>query len=242
MTTSGGVATRGGLAASGEYRWVYLWSWPIRAMHWIAAISLVTLALTGFFIGRPYFMAGGEAGSPYAMGTVRFVHYVAAALLVMTGIVRLYWLFAGNKFERWRALFPVMPKDIRNLLRQMKHYAMLDKHGQEPHYLGHNPLQQLSYTGLYVLALVEVITGFALYVQATPQSWGFQIMGWVIPGLGGLQTVRFIHHVTTWFFLAFIPMHVYFATRADVMEREGSISSIISGGRFVSAEHRYEDE
>ncbi len=242
MTTSGGVATRGGLAASGNYRWVYLWSWPIRAMDWIAALSIVTLAVTGFFIGRPYFMAGGEAGSPYVMGTVRFVHYVAAALLVMTGIVRIYWLFAGNKFERWRALFPVTRTDIRNLLRQIRHYALLDKHGQEPHYLGHNPLQQLSYTGMYVLALVEVITGFALYVQATPQSWGFQLMGWVIPGLGGLQTVRFIHHVTTWLFLAFIPMHVYFATRADVMEREGSISSIISGGKFVSAEHHYEDE
>lgn len=242
MTTGPAVATRGGLPAQGEYRWVYLWSWPIRAMHWIAAISIVVLAVTGFFIGRPYFMAGGEAGSPYVMGTMRFIHYLAAAFLVMTGIVRIYWLFAGNKFERWRALFPVTRKDIVNLFRQMKHYAMLDKHGEEPHYLGHNPLQQLSYTGLYVLALVEVVTGFALYVQATPQTWGFQLMGWVIPGLGGLQMVRFIHHVTTWIFLAFIPMHVYFATRADVMEREGSISSIISGGKFVSAEHRYEDE
>lgn len=242
MTSGPAVTTRGGLPAQGEYRWVYLWSWPIRAMHWIAAVSILVLAVTGFFIGRPYFMAGGEASSPYVMGTVRFTHYVAAALLVMTGIVRVYWLFAGNKFERWRALFPVTRKDAVNLFRQVKHYAMLEKRGEEPHYLGHNPLQQLSYTGIYVLALVQVITGFALYVQATPQSWGFQIMGWVVPGLGGLQTVRFIHHITTWLFLAFIPMHIYFATRADVMEHEGSISSIVSGGRFVSAEHRYEDE
>lgn len=242
MTPTGSVAERDALPRQGQYRWIYLWSWPIRAMHWMAAISIVVLAVTGFFIGRPYFMAGGEAGSPYVMGTIRFIHYVAAAFLVMTGIVRLYWLFAGNKFERWKALFPVTRKDLVNLFRQMKHYAMLDKHGQEPHYMGHNPLQQMSYTGIYVLALVQVVTGFALYVQANPQSWGFEVMGWVVPGLGGLQTVRFIHHITTWAFLIFIPMHVYFATRADVMEREGSISSIISGGRFVSADHRYEDE
>jgi len=242
MTTSGGVATRGGLAASGEYRWVYLWSWPIRAMHWIAAISLVTLALTGFFIGRPYFMAGGEAGSPYVMGTVRFVHYVAAALLVMTGIVRLYWLFAGNKFERWRALFPVMPKDIRNLLRQMKHYAMLDKHGQEPHYLGHNPLQQFSYTGIYFLALLEIVTGFALYGQSNPGGFFFTVFGWLGPLFGGMQVLRFVHHVTSWAFLIFIPIHVYLATRADVLERAGSISSIITGGRFVAAKQRFVDE
>ena len=242
MTTGGSVAARDALPRRGQYRWVYLWSWPIRAMHWIAALSIVVLAVTGFFIGRPYFMAGGEAGSPYVMGTVRFIHYVAAAFLVMTGIVRTHWLFAGNKFERWRALFPVTRKDIVNLFRQMKHYAMLYRHGDEPHYLGHNPLQQLSYTAIFVLAFIQVVTGFALYVQASPQTWGFQLMGWVIPGLGGLMTVRFIHHVATWGFLIFIPIHVYFATRADFMEREGSISSIISGGRFVSADLRYEDE
>lgn len=240
--TGGAVAGPEPLAREGRYRWVYLWSWPIRAMHWVAALSIVVLAVTGFFIGRPYFMAGGESGSPYVMGTMRFIHYVAAAFLVMTGIVRTYWLFAGNRYERWKALFPVTKKDFVNLWRQVKHYLMLEKRGEEPHYLGHNPLQQLSYTGIYVLALVQVITGFALYVQATPQTWGFELMGWVIPGLGGLQMVRFIHHVVTWAFLIFIPIHVYLATRADVMEREGSISSIISGGRFVSADHRYEDE
>lgn len=231
-----------GLPRRGHYQWVYLWSWPIRAMHWVAAVSIVVLVVTGFFIGRPYFVAGGESGSPYVMGTVRLIHYLAAAVFVMTGIVRLYWLFAGNKFERWHALLPVTPKDFVNLFRQVKHYALLDRAGEEPHYLGHNPLQQFSYTAVYLLALIQVITGFALYVQATPQSWPFQVFGWVIPGLGGLQTVRFIHHVTTWAFLIFIPMHIYFATRADVLEHEGSISSIVSGGRFVTTEHPYEDE
>ena len=41
---------------SGEYRWVYLWQLPLRLTHWIAAISIVVLFLTGFYIGRPYFM------------------------------------------------------------------------------------------------------------------------------------------------------------------------------------------
>ena len=26
---------------SGEYKWVYLWDAPTRAMHWLAAISIV---------------------------------------------------------------------------------------------------------------------------------------------------------------------------------------------------------
>jgi Ni/Fe-hydrogenase 1 B-type cytochrome subunit len=65
---------------------------------------------------------------------------------------------------------------------------------------------------------------------------------WIAPILGGLQWVRFIHHVTTWAFIIFIPIHVYLATRADIMEKSGTISSIFTGGRFVRSDHPYVDE
>jgi len=70
--------------ASGDYRWVYLWEWPIRAMHWTAALCVVVLAVTGLYIGKPYFVTGGEASAHFLMGWVRFFHFAAAALLVMT--------------------------------------------------------------------------------------------------------------------------------------------------------------
>ena len=92
---------------SGDYHWVYLWEWPIRLMHWLAALSLLILAVTGLYIGRPYFVTSGDTSSHYLMGWVRFLHFAAAAVLVATAIVRVYWLFAGNKYERWVALFPV---------------------------------------------------------------------------------------------------------------------------------------
>jgi Ni/Fe-hydrogenase 1 B-type cytochrome subunit len=61
---------------------VQLWHWPIRAMHWLAAGSIVVLIATGFYIGRPYFMTAGEASDHFLMGRMRFVHFVAAAVLV----------------------------------------------------------------------------------------------------------------------------------------------------------------
>ena len=71
------------------YRWVYLWHWPIRAMHWAAAVSIVVLVATGFYIGRPYFApAPGAAIDHYMMGRMRFAHFAAAGVLVATGIVR----------------------------------------------------------------------------------------------------------------------------------------------------------
>ena len=70
---------RDGAARGPGYRWVYLWHWPIRAMHWAAAISVAVLVVTGFYIGRPYFApAPGEAIDHYMMGRMRFLHFAAA--------------------------------------------------------------------------------------------------------------------------------------------------------------------
>ena len=108
------------------YRWVYMWHWPIRAMHWLAAISLVVLVVTGFYVGRPSFApAPGETADLFVMGSMRFIHFVAAGVLVATGIVRVYWLFAGNRYERLPALFPLRRKDFRNLLLTIRKYALM---------------------------------------------------------------------------------------------------------------------
>jgi Ni/Fe-hydrogenase 1 B-type cytochrome subunit len=227
--------------ASGNYRWVYLWEWPIRAMHWAAALSIVVLVVTGFYIGKPYFITHGEASAHYLMGWMRFLHFAAAGVFVATAIIRVYWLFAGNQFERWKALFPIRKADWVNLLKQVKFYLMIQPE-KAPHYLGHNPLQQFSYTGMYSVAIAQVVTGFAMYGQSRPGGLWYTLFGWVVPLLGGIQVVHFVHHVLTWAFLIFIPIHIYLALRADVLERTGTISSIISGGRFVRSDVDYVDE
>ena len=163
---------------SGDYHWVYLWEWPIRAMHWIAALSILVLAVTGLYIGRPYFVTSGDTSSHYLMGWVRFLHFAAAAVLVATAIVRFYWLFAGNRYERWLALFPMRPRDWVNMVRQVKYYLMI-RPEKAPHYLGHNPLQQLSYTAVYGLALLQVITGFTLYGQSESRRIFLSAFGWI---------------------------------------------------------------
>jgi Ni/Fe-hydrogenase b-type cytochrome subunit len=201
----------------------------------------VVLAVTGLFIGRPYFVPSGDPQSAYLMGWMRFLHFTAAAVLVMTGIVRLYWLFMGNRFERWPALFPLRRRDLRNLIQVVKFYLMI-KPERAPHYLGHNPLQQLAYTGIYLVAAMSVITGFAMYGQSNPGGFFYVAFNWVNVLFGGQQIVRFLHHVFTWVFLAFIPIHVYLAIRSDGVERTGTISSIISGGRFVPKHQEFADD
>jgi Ni/Fe-hydrogenase 1 B-type cytochrome subunit len=225
----------------GRYQWVYLWGWPIRAMHWIAVGCIVVLTVTGLWIGKPYFVTTRDAGDPFLMGWIRATHFGAAAVLVMTAIVRGYWLFAGNKYERLKALFPVRKQDWLNMVKQVKYYLMI-RPEKAPHYLGHNPMQQLSYTGIYLVAALMVISGFTLYGQSNPGGLIYSATNWLVPIVGGLQIVRWIHHVLTWVFLIFVPLHVYLAIRADFLERGGSISSIITGGKFVPSDHKFEDD
>jgi len=221
------------------YRWVYLWHWPIRAMHWTAAISIVFLVISGFFVGRPYFFSGASA-SGFAIQYVRLGHFIFGALLATTMLVRIYWLFAGNRFEKWDALFPVRPRDLKNLIQMVRYYLLI-KPEKGPHYLGHNPLQQMSYTFTYVVAFALVITGFVLFGQANPSGFIAATTLWTTPYLGGVQMVRAIHHVAAWWFPMFFILHVYLATRSDLMELQGNMSAIISGGRYVPSDSHYVD-
>jgi Ni/Fe-hydrogenase 1 B-type cytochrome subunit len=224
----------------GNFTWVYLWSAPIRAMHWIAAVCIVVLIVTGFYIGRPYFMTSGEASAHFLMGRVRFTHFTAAAVLVMTGIVRAYWLFAGNRFERFPALFPVGRKNLDNTIQTANAYLTF-RPEKQPNMVGHDPLQQYAYTLLYLLATVMVVTGFAMYGQSNPGGIIFRAFAWVPPLLGGLQRVRLVHHVLTWAFIIFALVHIYFTIRSDYVDRAGRVSSIFTGGRYISTDQPYED-
>lgn len=224
----------------GNFTWVYLWGAPLRAMHWVAAACIVVLIVTGFYIGRPYFMTSGEASAHYLMGRVRFIHFTAAAVLVMTGIVRVYWLFAGNRFERFPALFPVTPKNLRRTVRTATAYLTFRPEKQSS-MVGHEPLQQYAYTILYLMTIVTVVTGFTMYGQSNPGGIIFRAFAWVPPLLGGLQVVRLVHHVLAWGYIIFAVLHVYFTLRSDYVDRVGRVSSIITGGRYVSTDETYED-
>jgi Ni/Fe-hydrogenase b-type cytochrome subunit len=210
-------------------------------MHWATVFCLIALVVTGLYIGMPYFIIGSDTAPHFLMGWVRFVHFSAAAILVAVAMLRTYWLFVGNRFSRLPALFPLKPRDWANMWRQVKFYLMIQPE-KAPHYLGHNPLQQLSYTGIYFVAIFMIVSGFAMYGQSNPGGLIYNATNWIGMLFGGMPVVRFIHHALTWAFLIFIPIHVYLSIRADHLERTGVISSIISGGRFVPSTQKYIDE
>jgi Ni/Fe-hydrogenase b-type cytochrome subunit len=185
-------------------------------------------------------MGSAQSTSAFGMQWARLIHFVAGMLLAVTGIVRIYWLVAGNRFERFKALFPVRMRDIRNLFKQTRFYLFMAPKDM-PSYIGHNPMAQLSYTMVYLVAALMVISGFSLYTTTHPNGWMYTVFYPATALMGGLQNVRLIHHLTTWFFVIFVPVHIYLSMRADVLERGGGISQMINGGKFVPIEEDFAD-
>jgi Ni/Fe-hydrogenase 1 B-type cytochrome subunit len=72
--------------------------------------------------------------------------------------------------------------------------------------IGHNPVAILSYLGLFLISLIQAITGLGL--MADTSSWWFTSFFSFVPDwLGGDIYARFIHHVTTWLFIIFFIIH-----------------------------------
>lgn len=227
--------------APNAFRYVPVWDWQLRFLHWAAFVAILTLCLTGWMIGSGRLAYAGTTSDPFFIGYLRLVHFTAGWLLVSMGILRVAGLFlASTKYQLWRALFPISLKDLKNLYRVGCNY-LLCIFERGPHYVGHNPLQQVAYTGIYLMALLAILTGFCLYAAYDANHWLFQYFYW-LNGLIGIQYVRLIHLFMMWVFLAFIPIHVYLAIRADTVEREGAISSIFSGGRWCRKGTRFEDD
>ena len=60
-------------------REVYVWELPVRIYHWLNALCIVILCITGFIIADPpAIMTETEANFSYWFGMVRFIHFVAA--------------------------------------------------------------------------------------------------------------------------------------------------------------------
>ena len=90
-----------------EQQAVYIYQAPVRLWHWVNALAIVTLALTGYLIGSPLPTLSGEASDHFLMGYIRFVHFAAGYILIVGMLFRVYWIFAGNSHAREIFLPPV---------------------------------------------------------------------------------------------------------------------------------------
>jgi Ni/Fe-hydrogenase 1 B-type cytochrome subunit len=213
-------------AASQRVR-VYTWEIPVRITHWVVVACVIVLSITGGYIADPFLLPPGGS----VMMTMRFIHMLAAFTFISAGILRTYWLFAGNRFARWTAFVPTSRDQAAEAFRQLGWYLFVRPNA--PKVLGHNQLAAGTYLVVFFLFGLQTVTGFALVAVHGIQPWA-TLFGWVPDVLWGVQGVRLIHHLLMWAILAFMIHHVYSALLVDHIERNGLLGSMFTGYKFVT--------
>ncbi len=209
----------------------YVWQLPVRFYHWINALVIVVLIVTGFIIGDPpAIQSAAEASFSYWFGTVRFIHFLAAYIFLFNFLIRIYWGFAGNKFARWDNFIPYSRQHWRDMWEVIKVDIFQVECTHNPN-LGHNALASFTYFLTFIVFLLQVLTGFGIYAAMSP-SWFPQLFAWVPALLGGDIATREIHHILMWFFILFAMVHVYLVFYHDYIEKNGVTSSMIGGWKF----------
>lgn len=218
---------------------VYVWDLIVRATHWLIALSLIVLSLTGIYIARPFMIADGEAGQRFVMGTVKIVHYYGAIVFSLAVGSRIVWMFLGPKYARWRQFIPVSAKRRRDMVGTFRFYIMLDD--EPPPAVGHNPLAGLTYVAVFGLYLVMILTGFALYSVSAYTSY-MSMWDFLVPLFGGLQFTRWLHHVVMWLLLGFMVHHIFSALLVSRVEKNGTMDSIFGGYKYLPKDRDGDDD
>ena len=87
---------------------VYVYEAPLRLWHWVNALAITVLAITGYFIGKPLPSLSGDPSEQYLMGWIRFLHFAAAYVFAIGFIGRIYWAIVGNHHARQIFLLPIL--------------------------------------------------------------------------------------------------------------------------------------
>ncbi|MGC2673375.1 MAG: Ni/Fe-hydrogenase, b-type cytochrome subunit [Candidatus Acidiferrum sp.] len=214
---------------------VYVWEWPVRFAHWIIFATIVSLSITGYYMHSPFIISHGRTA--YVMGTVRFVHLLSGFAFCGAILLRLVWMFIGNQWSQWDQLIPTTKKRWKDFVDTAKYYGFM-VWSPSPH-IGHNAMAGAAYAAVFGMAIVEVVTGFALYSQILGSRVLLFFFGW-IPHVIDIQWLREIHFLFMFGFWMFFIHHLYTAILVSVEEENGVMESIFSGYKFVP-EHELQE-
>lgn len=185
-------------------RRIPLYTFHERAWHWVQAVTILALLVTGAEIHAP------ESVAIFGFRTAVLVHNAFAVLLLLNAAMGLFYFVTSGMIRQ----FGPKPRDFVTMsLAQVRFYA----HGifrGEPHPMQHdaehklNPLQQVTYLViLNVLLPLQVITGVLI--------WSASRWPELVASIGGLGWLVPIHALCAWMFLAFTIMHLYLTTTGE---------------------------
>lgn len=207
---------------------VKVWELPVRITHWVIFLAVGVLSVTGFYIGRPFIIAGSDP--QFLMGWMRAIHSISAWVFIAAIVARLIWSVVGNRWSHWDQFIPVHLERRSGGSEMLKYYLFM-RRSPAPE-IGHNPLAGLTYSVVYLMFGVQIVTGLGLMGLENPGGILYNLTGWVFD-IGSIPAARLVHHLIMWLTWGFVVHHVYSAVLVDMEERNGLISSIVTGRKDV---------
>lgn len=212
---------------------IYVYEAPVRLWHWVNALAIAVLAVTGLLISYPLPSVSGEATNAFLMGYIRYVHFAAGYVMAVGFVGRLYWALVGNHHARQLVTLPLTSGQWwKDMGFTIGWYLFLNKDSRK--FTGHNPLSHVAMTLYFVpLTVILIATGFGMYAEGSgADSWQHAWFGWVLNWAGNSQNLHTVHHLGLWAMVLFVGVHIYTAVREDIMSRQTLISTMVNGIRI----------
>jgi thiosulfate reductase cytochrome b subunit len=193
-----------------------------RFWHWMQAVLIVALGVTGFEIHGTFSLIGYERAVS--------IHNRMAWLLVTLIVFAIFWHFTTGE---WRQYVPT-----RRKLRAMARYYLKGIFRGEPHPVKKtelsklNPLQRLTYFGLKVVVIpLQVISGLLYYFYNDFADRGFFT--------GGVGPVAVVHIIGSFALVVFLVVHVYLTTTGHTLT--SNVKAMITGWETIEEDASAED-
>jgi len=170
---------------------VYLYTRFERLWHWLQALMIIILLITGFEVHGTYTLLGFKTA-------VTVHNFVGLSWLILFAFF-VFWLLTTGE---WKQYIPTTKK----LIDVMLYYAFGIFKGQahpvqKSKGAKHNPLQRLAYLGISAALLpAQMVTGLLYYLYN------------IIPGGIDLSVLAVIHTLVAFLLVNFLIIHLYMTT------------------------------
>ena len=137
-----------------ELKHYRVWDAPTRWFHWINVLCVLGLIAIGVAILNAKPLGITNDGKVLLKEIHVWFGYVFAVNLSW----RLVWAFIGNRHARWSAILP----GGSGYGRALNEYVRALLSGRPRQYAGHNPLARISIALLFLLLVVQAVSGLVL--------------------------------------------------------------------------------
>lgn len=182
---------------------IYLTATPIRIWHWVNALAIVTLCLTGAQIRFPDYVN--------LFGTYKSAIRLHNTAGTVASAMYLLWLGYYVLSRRlWKIYVPTLEEVRRGIFRQAMFYFFSYFFGRpNPHAVTpenkFNPMQKTAYLVMMLVLLPLIIVSGILLLNIGPmREW--------VTLFGGIKFVVGVHFLLGCVFCAFLFTHAYLAT------------------------------